>query len=158
MTKYIANTSEKYMKLVIQTQYKENYAAHDDTYVAGVSEDYWKFKGGETIVIHDLTTEQVAASGFWDQLYSCIESSDNYQQEYILSDDLIDDRDFDESKHIEHWETVCNATVVNGNLHCVKQQKSFTDDSGRIVAERTWVQTPTQKYLDATYKQFEQVA
>ena len=38
-------------KLVIQTQYKENYAAHNEDYVHGVSEPYWKFKGGETFVV-----------------------------------------------------------------------------------------------------------
>ena len=38
-------------KLVIQTQYKENYAAHNEDYVHGVSEAYWKFKGGSTYVL-----------------------------------------------------------------------------------------------------------
>lgn len=33
------------MKLIINTQYCENYAAHNEDFVPGKSEDYWKFKG-----------------------------------------------------------------------------------------------------------------
>ena len=42
------------LKLVIHTQYKENYAAHDEGYEHGVSEPYWKFKGGSVYVIEDI--------------------------------------------------------------------------------------------------------
>jgi gamma-glutamyl-gamma-aminobutyrate hydrolase PuuD len=43
------------MKLVINTQYRENYAAHDEGYEHGVSEAYWKFKGGTTYVVPRFT-------------------------------------------------------------------------------------------------------
>ena len=36
--------------LVIQTQYRENYAAHNENYEHGVDEPHWKFKGGTTYV------------------------------------------------------------------------------------------------------------
>ena len=42
------------LNLIIQTQYKENYAAHDEDYVHGVSESYWKFKGGSSYLITDI--------------------------------------------------------------------------------------------------------
>ena len=45
--------------LVIQTQYRENYAAHNEDYVHGTSEPYWKFKGGSTYFVTDLTSEQI---------------------------------------------------------------------------------------------------
>ena len=32
------------LNLIIQTQYKENYAAHDEDYVHGVSAPHWKYK------------------------------------------------------------------------------------------------------------------
>ena len=38
------------MKLVIETQCKENYAAHNEHYVHGVDTPYWKFKGGSTYI------------------------------------------------------------------------------------------------------------
>ena len=49
-------------KLVIQTQYKENYAAHNEDYVHGVSEAYWKFKGGNTYIVSDVEREQDAVA------------------------------------------------------------------------------------------------
>ena len=46
------------MKLVINTQHRENYAAHDEDFVPGVSADYWKFKGGSTFVVNNITLIQ----------------------------------------------------------------------------------------------------
>ena len=37
--------------LVIQTQNRENYAAHYKGYKHGVDEAYWKFKGGALILL-----------------------------------------------------------------------------------------------------------
>ena len=42
----LSNKEDQNMKLVINTQYRENYAAHNEDFVPGVSQDYWKFKGG----------------------------------------------------------------------------------------------------------------
>jgi len=146
------------MKLVIQTQYKENYAAHNEDYVHGVSEPYWKFKGGDCYIIHGLSIEQVQAPGFWDHLYSLIEYSHESAEEYILSDELIDDVDFDESKHVNEWECPINCTVLeNGNIKCVKQSKDFVDLS-KIVAERSWEQSPGATNLNFTYNEFGEVA
>ena len=47
------------MKLVIQTQFKENYGAHDWD-GTGECPQYWKFKGGNTFVMEGPTTEQDA--------------------------------------------------------------------------------------------------
>ena len=46
------------MKLVINTQHRENYAAHNEDFVPGVSQDYWKFKGGSTFVVNNITPPQ----------------------------------------------------------------------------------------------------
>ena len=43
--------------LVIQTQYKENYGAHDWD-GKGECPQYWKFKGGSTYFVTNLTSEQ----------------------------------------------------------------------------------------------------
>ena len=52
--------------LVIQTQYRENYAAHDEGYKHGVSEPYWKFKGGCTYFVTDLTDANIRLCvAFW---------------------------------------------------------------------------------------------
>ncbi len=45
-------------KLVIQTQHKENYGAHDWD-GEGSCPQYWKFKGGNTYVVEGLTAKAV---------------------------------------------------------------------------------------------------
>jgi len=47
--------------LVIQTQYQENYAAHNENYKHGVDEPYWKFKGGTTYYVNDLSDKDIKA-------------------------------------------------------------------------------------------------
>ena len=47
--------------LVIQTQYQENYAAFNDGYKHGVDEPYWKFKGGTTYYVNDLSEKDIKA-------------------------------------------------------------------------------------------------
>jgi len=53
------------MKLVIQTQFKENYGAHDWD-GKGECPQYWKFKGGETYVFANLIPNDVDSHpGIW---------------------------------------------------------------------------------------------
>jgi hypothetical protein len=92
------------LNLIIQTQYKENYAAHNEDYVHGVSESYWKFKGGSTYLITDVDflnteylTDLVKQTAF---IHSYENSS---AMEYVLEWELIDENDI--GKHIEHWES-----------------------------------------------------
>ncbi len=78
--------------LVIHTQYRENYAAHDEGYVHGVSESYWKFKGGSTYFVDDLTSEQInkiAQDGI-PTLSKLIEYSNEASEEYILDWEIRD--------------------------------------------------------------------
>ena len=46
------------MKLVINTQYKENYSFDNDGYPVEGPEAHWKFKGGDTYVVEGLTPNQ----------------------------------------------------------------------------------------------------
>ena len=46
------------MKLVINTQYKENYSFDNDGYPVEGPETHWKFKGGDTYVVEGLTPNQ----------------------------------------------------------------------------------------------------
>ena len=72
--------------LVIQTQYRENYAAHDSGYAHGVSEAHWKYKGGCTYFVTDLTAGQInkiAHKGI-PTLTKLIESKNEAFEEYIL--------------------------------------------------------------------------
>ena len=95
--------------LVIQTQYRENYAAHNEDYEHGVSEPHWKYKGGCTYFVSDLTARQInqiAQHGI-PTLSKLIESSNEAFEEYILDWEIRDlGRDGDGKGPIcEYWET-----------------------------------------------------
>ena len=78
--------------LVIQTQYRENYAAHDEGYKHGVSEPYWKFKGGCTYFVSDLTDaniNSIVANGI-PTLTKLIESFSEGFEEYIIDWEIRD--------------------------------------------------------------------
>ena len=78
--------------LVIQTQYRENYAVHNEGYEHGVSEPHWKFKGGSTYFVSDLTTKQIndiAQHGI-PLLTRLIEYSNPASEEYILDWEIRD--------------------------------------------------------------------
>ena len=90
------------MKLVIQTQYKENYGAH--TWDGkGECPQYWKFKGGDTFVVPGVNSKDLLP-----QLEQLIEYSDEASEEYILSAEIMED----DAVCCEEWET---PWMVSGN-------------------------------------------
>ena len=78
--------------LVINTQYRENYAAHNEGYRHGVDEAHWKFKGGSTYFVTDLTSKQInkIANGGIPTLSKLIESSNEAFEEYIIDWEIRD--------------------------------------------------------------------
>jgi len=80
------------MKLVIITQIKENYGAHDWD-GKGACPQYWKFKGGNTYVIESVTSEQAQSSEFWADAEHHVTSGDEAWQEYVVSSELLDNAD-----------------------------------------------------------------
>tara|TARA_E500000178_G_C17029047_1_gene759556 strand:- start:3143 stop:3637 length:495 start_codon:yes stop_codon:yes gene_type:complete len=92
------------MKLVIQTQYRENYAAHNEDYVHGVSEAYWKFKGGETFVV-SCSFADAAEPAFRQAAFDAVSYSNEASEEYVLDWEIVDDAEFLMSNHIEEWDT-----------------------------------------------------
>ena len=92
------------LNLIIQTQYKENYAAHNEDYVHGVSEPYWKFKGGSSYLIKDIdfiNTEYLENLVKETAFIHCYENPAS--MEYVLDWELIDENDL--SEHIADWES-----------------------------------------------------
>lgn len=86
------------MKLVIHTQYKENYGAHDWD-GTGECPQYWKFKGGYTYVVRNLTQQQLDSS-LLSTLRPLISTSTNYAEEYITSYHLLEDEEYE----CEDWD------------------------------------------------------
>ena len=83
------------MKLVIQTQYKENYGAHDWN-GEGECPQYWKFKGGDTYVMPGVNNKDLVPA-----LAALIEYHNEGSEEYILSTEIMED----DAQVCEEWET-----------------------------------------------------
>lgn len=85
------------MKIVITTQYKENYGAH--TWDGeGECPQYWKFKGGSEYMVEGIDKHiplddqfAEAAKAVVDTLRPTIENSDDYSETYILDWSIEED-------------------------------------------------------------------
>ena len=71
------------MKILITTQYRENYGTAD--------EPYWKFKGGEDYFIEGVDPLKVAPGLLVEQVRGQVEFSDAYAEESILDWELVAD-------------------------------------------------------------------
>lgn len=91
------------MKAVIQTQFYENYGAHDWD-GEGVCPQHWKPKGGDTYII-DVSIRQAQDMDFWKHICSHIEHSSDYAREHIIGETIVDDIDFKESDHCPEWDS-----------------------------------------------------
>ena len=89
------------MKLVIHTQYRENYGAHDWD-GQGECPQYWKFKGGETYVM-EIEDPNVRPTNI-DEIEDLITYKDEGSEEYVLDWSFVDP----EEKFCDDWETPWN--------------------------------------------------
>lgn len=123
------------MMLVIDTQFLENYGAHDWS-GRGECPQRWKPKGGDTYIVTDLVGDRAAVE-------RCIEFSSDYSREYVISstefssDEAWSIRDFKESDYVEFYESPIYATFAGDVLHCEKKVLNFEN---QVVAIRRWVQ------------------
>lgn len=90
------------MKLVIQTQIRENYGSHDWD-GEGSCPQRWKFKGGNTYVVRDLQESHLVKINMKGipTLTSLIEERNEFFEEYILDYDVVED----DMVECEEWET-----------------------------------------------------
>ena len=164
------------MKLVIQTQVKENYGAHDWD-GTGECPQYWKFKGGSTYVVENIdppTARNIEMDGV-PTLAPLLESKDECFEEYILSHELMED----DAVVCEHWETPivldkpedvqagiwrATKTYINGeyghmNKAIAQKRQSWMlgDEAGMIV---TWVMCNGEigTTIDFLTQQLEEIA
>jgi hypothetical protein len=111
------------MKIVITTQVRENYGSED--------KPYWKFKGGETFIVPDLTPAQavrVREDGI-PTLTALINTMNPMFEEYVVDWAILDN----DAVVCEDWETpfelrwiggrwVANRTVENGEYGYMNQR------------------------------------
>ena len=107
------------MKYVVQTQFRENYGAHDWD-GTGECPQYWKSKGGNTYVV-EVNLEQAQTESFYESVARCIRHSSDYAEEYIIGESLVDECDFKVSDFCEHWESpVYMDFVEDDKFSCVQ--------------------------------------
>ena len=125
------------MKLVIYTQFRENYGAHDWD-GAGECPQYWKNKGGDTYVV-EISLAEAQDPAFYAAVEKCIEHCSDYSEEYIIGQKLVDDCDFDPSTLVPEWETIIYARLsIDGHLNCEEDVLHY--DSNDVVGQRSWKQ------------------
>lgn len=90
----------KDMKIIIETQIRENYAAH----TGFTGEFYWKMKGGNTYIAEDIQLGQADDLSFWKTLEQNVCSFDNYFEEYIIDSQLVDNV-IPNSDFYANWDT-----------------------------------------------------
>ena len=102
------------MKLVIQTQYSENYGSTD--------KPYWKFKGGDTYVVPNLTTaqaERVLRDGI-PTLKALIEYKNSASEEYVNFYSVVED----DAVVCDDWETPNMLSWENNTWVCRQIQSN----------------------------------
>lgn len=99
------------MKLVINTQIRENYGAHDWD-GKGECPQYWKSKGGNVFVVANLSEANIKRirEGGIPTLTGLIESRNLSFEETIMHYDIVED----DVKVCDSWETPVLLSWVNG--------------------------------------------
>ncbi len=128
------------MKIVIQTQFMENYAWNEDGSLGTGTDAYWKYKGGDTYIV-DATVEQAQASTFWSNLEAHIEYSNDMAQEYILGMEVIDECDFKLEDHIQEWEAPIYLTAQDDGFVATK-----TTENGEFGYMRSEIKTKIETW------------
>lgn len=135
------------MKLVINTQYKENYAWGNEDYVEGVSEDYWKFKGGSVYVIANiqssvLYTGSVSANALYeivDSVKEQITYTNSGSMEYIVDWEMMNDN----AVVCSEWETPIQLFFIDNQWTAMKVSNNRGDLGWRrkeiLEVTETWV-------------------
>jgi hypothetical protein len=126
------------MKIVIQTQVKENYGAHDWD-GKGECPQYWKFKGGNTYVIPNLSVEQtlrikeVGVPTLIALIEDCNDSYEEYVQNWAtLDDDIV---------VCEPWETPFELFWEEGRWVARR-----TEENGEYSYMRSDIASKTEQY------------
>ena len=123
------------MKLVINTQYRENYAAHNEDFVPGISENYWKFKGGSTYVVPH--TDKVCES--WETITTFTFNKDERQFYFMKVTDNREDG-YMRSEILEKTETWVGTSGAGRKFY----KAEFLMNDGDIILQdelSSWIET-----------------
>ena len=140
-------------KLVINTQYRENYSFDNDGYPVEGPEAHWKFKGGSTYVVENLTTgmiNKISQNGI-PELTKLLEYKNVASEEYIL------DWSIEESDAVvcEEWETPIVLAFDREQQEWTATKVTSNDEMGYMRSEikmktEKWVMLGEQEREDYT--------
>lgn len=119
------------MKIVINTQVRENYG--------DAERPYWKCKGGEVFVVPNLTVAQtlkIKESGI-PTLKSLIETRNEMFEEYVIDWSILDD----EAVVCEKWETPFELRWIGGRWVATR-----TVENGEYGYMNSKVERMTEEY------------
>ena len=102
------------MIIVIHTQHRENYGAHDWN-GEGECPQYWKFKGGNTYIF-DIAIEENMSREWWARVESACTSKSEYFEEYSVGETVVDDIDFNIADHCAEWDAPYYGTVKDDRV------------------------------------------
>lgn len=113
------------MKLVIHTQYRENYAAHNEDYDHGVDTPHWKFKGGSTYVVPNFK-DYSNITEVMKNLSGLITYGNSASEEYILDWEVVEDN----KQVCDSWETVTQIFISEDKVTALKVTDNRPDEDG----------------------------
>ena len=136
------------MKLVIQTQYCENYGDED--------QPRWKFKGGSTYVVENITPKQatrIESQGI-PTLTELVEYSNPMSREYIIDYAVRED----DAVVCEPWETPTVCSYSEGAWHASEEILNdeygyLREDIGRKLS--VWTMLPQGERQDYTVEYYD---
>lgn len=104
-------------KLVIETQYRENYGAHDWD-GKGECPQYWKSKGGSTYVVNNFSNNFMDCQDVVAKLTKLIAYKNEASEEYILDWEIVD-----QSKKVcEDWESPIEISQIGDSFVAIRIQ------------------------------------
>jgi hypothetical protein len=141
------------MKLVTNTQYLENYGAHDWS-GEGECPQYWKFKGGNTYVIENVEdydsalSESLVNLELTEDLVNLITYRTDYSEEYVIESTLM----MSDDTVCEEWETpyVLEFDTDIKRWRCTRTTSSRTSDFQEDILEmrESWLLAPNNERED----------
>jgi hypothetical protein len=128
------------MKIVTQTQIRENYGAHDWN-GEGECPQHWKYKGGNTYVTENVTIAQAQDRDFWKSIGAAITTYNESWEEYSVGYELLDEG---EPVPCEEWDSpiILSETAIEGLFNATRTSKTFGWRNDNITQkEETWIQS-----------------
>jgi hypothetical protein len=122
-------------RLVVETQVRENYGAHewDGT---GACPQYWKFKGGRSVTVAEFATRPTDEQARAVLLEQWKDQRSDYCEEYMVSWSVLEPTDETEDERLDR-----ELDEARAALEAQQQQ-----------AEEIWLQEQEEARLDAEYR------